>query len=344
MPVPNLATLATLTFRNQQKDIVDSIYNEFSLLAKMKETNSLEFRDGGITIDVPLRYVKDDTAQSFDGADQVDISPVETISNASYPWKNLHVPINLVDTDVAKNRGQFKIADLIEAKRQGAIQDGQDKLTEVLFADGTGNGGKDPMGLKGLFPVDPTTGTVGGINRATQTFWRSKANADLDSSINGAKTSTSVFAWADVGKRFMRNQMNNCAKGGNTRASRPNLIIMTQALYEQIANTMDDKVRIPDKALMDLAIESFMFMGVPCVWDAGLTTETIGSTTGTSRAIFVNTNTTKLVRMQGFDWKFKPFESPLDQYVSVASFHWMGNLVTKDSRRNGVISGFTTSL
>jgi len=51
------------------------------------------------------------------------------------------------------------------------------------WSDGTGNSSKDLGGLQFLISTTPTTGTVGGINRATFSFWRNQQTS-------GAKTTT----------------------------------------------------------------------------------------------------------------------------------------------------------
>ena len=57
----------------------------------------------------------------------------------------------------------------------------KEKFSEYLYASGAGT---DPQGLGLLVPDDPTTGTVGNINRANETQWRTSAydfNGNLDS-------------------------------------------------------------------------------------------------------------------------------------------------------------------
>ncbi len=46
------------------------------------------------------------------------------------------------------------------------------RWTPRLFGDGTANGGKSITGLGAAVPIVTTTGTYGGINRATATIWR----------------------------------------------------------------------------------------------------------------------------------------------------------------------------
>jgi hypothetical protein len=66
--------------------------------------------------------------------------------------------------------------DLVTARIDNARKSLNNRWALDFYGDGTGNGGKNLTGLASLVPTDPTTGTVGGINRATSTnvFWRSQ--------------------------------------------------------------------------------------------------------------------------------------------------------------------------
>ena len=63
--------------------------------------------------------------------------------------------------------------DLMDARLTVAESTLANLISGGLYSDGTGAGGKEIDGLDAAVPVDPTTGTYGGIDRATWTFWRS---------------------------------------------------------------------------------------------------------------------------------------------------------------------------
>ena len=64
-------------------------------------------------------------------------------------------------------------------------------IATALYADGTGSSSKEIGGLQLLVADDPTTGTVGGINRATATnsFWR---NITYDATTDGGAAASSA--------------------------------------------------------------------------------------------------------------------------------------------------------
>jgi len=317
----------------------------------MRAEGGFTTRQGGKRIDVNLTWQTDTTAgggtASFDGYDQVNVTPVDTMTNSYQDWKNLHTPIVISEVEKAQNRGKALIFDMLKMKIANAKRDGQNKLTTVLLSDGSGNSSKDPNGLKDLIRLDPTTSTsVQNINQSTYSFWRNKANADLSSSITGsALTSTSTLSSAAYFVKAVVNQRNNCSRGSQLKADRPNLGLTTQVQFESYKNSLLDKVRYQganDKP-NNLGVDEYVMLeSMPLIWDPALDTETIGSTTGTSRIYLLNTNYLQMVIDEGYDWKIFPAASPVDQYAYVTKMMWRGNLICTDRKRLGVISGFLT--
>ena len=87
-----------------------------------------------------------------------------------------------------KNAGREKIHDLLEARIRVAEITMRNKISEAIYSDGTANSGKQVTGLLNQVALDPTTGTVGGINRADFSFWQNNtsgdvANLDTDSAV-----------------------------------------------------------------------------------------------------------------------------------------------------------------
>lgn len=353
MPAPpNFNSVATATLQNVNGEVVDNIYNAFPMLAKMRAEGGFKTRTGGKRIDVNIVWQTQDTAgagaQSFSGYDQVNVQPAELFTNSFANWKNIHVPVTFSEEEVAQNRGKAEIFNMIAEKKKIAIREGQNKLTTVLFSDGTGNGGKDPSGLKDIIRIDPTTSTaVQNINQSTYSVWRNKANANIDAGITGsALTSTSTVSATAYFNRIISNQRNNCSRGSALKSERPNLGITTQVLFETYKNSLLDKVRYPGDGsnAKNLGTDEYvMFEGMPIIWDPALSTETINSITGTSRIYLINTNYLNVVTDEGYDWKQFPFMSPVDQYASVGKMMWRGNLIVTDRSRQGVVSGFTTN-
>ncbi len=108
----------------------------------------------------------------------LDISPSDVISAAEFNWKqaSVNVTISGLEGEI-QNAGTNKIIDLLEARVRNAERTMMNNISTGVYADGTGSSSKEIGGLRLLVPDDPTTGTVGGIDRSvgTNSFWQSIA-------------------------------------------------------------------------------------------------------------------------------------------------------------------------
>ncbi len=80
----------------------------------------------------------------------------------------------MTDLEMKQNAGKERIIDLLKGKFDVLETSMRNELGTQIYGDGTGNSSKDIGGLQLLVADDPTTGTVGGINRANFTFWRNQ--------------------------------------------------------------------------------------------------------------------------------------------------------------------------
>ncbi len=93
--------------------------------------------------------------------------------------------------EVAQNSGPSKRHDLVKGKIKNLERTITNNVGAALFYNGTENSGKSFGGLAYIIADDPTTGTVGGINRATSgnEFWRNQVfDESADSLVLSATT------------------------------------------------------------------------------------------------------------------------------------------------------------
>ena len=66
------------------------------------------------------------------------------------------------------------LIDLVVGRTEVTEAQLQNRIDYDMYQDGTGNGSKNLTGLAAAVPVLPTSGTYGGIDRATWAFWQSQ--------------------------------------------------------------------------------------------------------------------------------------------------------------------------
>ncbi len=73
-----------------------------------------------------------------------------------------------------QNSGKEQIIDLLDGRMRVSEARLLNRIGADIYLDGTGNGGKNITGLAAAVPDAPGSGTYGGIDRGSWTFWRSQ--------------------------------------------------------------------------------------------------------------------------------------------------------------------------
>lgn len=103
-----------------------------------------------------------------------------------FPWRQAAVSVAVNGLEKHQNMGESRLFDLVKAKIKQAEFSMSDGLNSMLYGDGTGNSGKNLLGLAAIVG-NGTLGpaTVGGIDSSNgdNAFWRSVViNAATDGS------------------------------------------------------------------------------------------------------------------------------------------------------------------
>ena len=318
---PNFDSLLSTTLDNYRKTIEDNIFNATPLLYWLKQKNRKTVLNGGAKIIIPLMYEKNSTVKSYSGYDPLDVTPQEGISAAEYEWKQIAGSITVSRSEERKNSGESQVINLLDSKIRQAELSLEDTLSTMLFSDGTGNGGKDLMGLAALLKDTPTTGSVGGISRATNTWWRNQYTT-------GTKTTTAY----DNLLAAMRTVYNRSSKGSD----HPDLILSDRDTFEGYESLLVTNERFQDQKTGDAGFENLKFKGATVLWDPACP----GSTSD-GRMYFLNSKYLSWVVDEQTDFTITPFVRPKDQDAKTAQILFMGNFVASNLQRQGVITAIS---
>jgi len=184
----------TLTLDYLVPQVVDTVLrgNTFAtaMLAKTKK-----FRSS--TMDFPLKYQKGVAGTSFAGFDLLPTSASDTRVLMVYNPKFYAINVALPGTEIAANNTMQKVMDLATVEMRGRAQDMADDIGTLLYADGTGNGSKDFLGLAAVVDDGSAVSTIGGLSRTTYPTLASTVTAS-SGTISLAKMRTLYNAIADA--------------------------------------------------------------------------------------------------------------------------------------------------
>ena len=175
MVVPNVAEIVATTLYHRSKWIADNVTNSNVTLRRLSEKGNIKTVGGGREILQELEYAENATFLYYSGYDSLTTTPGEVIDAASYPWKQAAVVVSCSGLEVnVQNTGKEQIVNLLEARINNAAKTMANQLSIGIYSDGTGTSSKQITGLQAQVADDPTTGTVGGIDRSVWAFWENQ--------------------------------------------------------------------------------------------------------------------------------------------------------------------------
>jgi hypothetical protein len=169
-----LATVLNATLTKSRRKLIMASVRSNALMAWAFANDRVDYEDGGYNITNPLVTGRNPNVASYEYYDQLPVAQTNEFTTAAYFWSRVAGTVIISDQEEDENRGEAAIFKLMKAKMDVLEESIKEKFSEYLYAAG---GGTDPLGLASLIPDDPTTGTLAGINRATETQWRTSSYA-----------------------------------------------------------------------------------------------------------------------------------------------------------------------
>lgn len=320
-PSDQLDQLIATTFESVRPALADNITVDLPLLAFLDSKAKVTV-DGGRSIVRPLMYALNDTVKSYDGYDLFDTTAQGGIGEAIYPWKNMVGTVTISGDEIRKNSGKPAFISLMASKAEQLRLSIDDVFNSMLHGDGTGNSGKDFLGLKAVVRA---TGTLGGIDPTTETFWKAKEVAGP------------VDLTTAAGIASLNNVFNSLA----VQKSRPDIELTTQLNFEAYEALATEKVRYTSVRMADLGFEALAHKTAEVVFDAD-TPNDLGTANDGGYWYFLNSRFLEFVRHADSWLTPTDFVRPYNQDAKVMSVISTGNLITSNRRANGVILETTT--
>ena len=319
MATPNLSEIVTTTLYSRSRMIADNVTENNALLTKLKMKGKVKPFSGGREIIQELSHSENQTYKRFSGYEILDISPSEVLSSAVYPIKQSAVAVTISGLEQLQNSGREQIIDLLDARIEVAEATMANNLSADVYSDGTASAGKQINGLQALVASSPSTGTVGGINRANYSFWR-----------NQTETGTVVSATnvqAQMQKLWVKQVRN---------ADKPDLISMDNNFYQFFWQSLSDRQRFTSETsgMAKAGWDMLKFNTADVVLDGG-----VGGSSPANRGWFLNCS--YLFWRPHRDRDMVPLDNGRysnNQDAMVQLILWAGNLCMSNAKLQGVLT------
>jgi hypothetical protein len=339
-PNTNWGEITTTTLYNRSRKLADNVTKNNALLRRLSEKGKIKSFDGGQAIVQELEYSENGTYKRYSGYDVLNITPSDVFTAAQYSIAQAAVAVSISGLEMLQNSGKEKMIDLLEARIGNAERTFENNLSGDCYSDGTADGGKQIGGLQLLVADVSTSGTVGGINRATWPFWRNN---------------TQSFATAGLvpSAATMQTMMNRTWLAQARQADRPDLVIADNTYFRYYWESLQAIQRITrdDDAMAGFA--SLKFMDADVVYDGGFQgvaagqgsvingagiTWTSGQGAPASHMYFLNTDYIFLRPHRDRDMvPLDPDRFSVNQDAMVKLVGWAGNMTMSNAFLQGAL-------
>ena len=315
MANPSLSEIVTTTLRDRSKTLSDNVTNNNALLARINKAGNRKPASGRDIIQ-ELEYAENGTVEMYSNYDVIDTTPQDVLTSAVFDWKQLAGTVTISGLEEVQNSGSERVLDLLESRISVLEKSLQNKLASQLYSAGSVS--TDLDGLQLAVADDPTTGTYGGINRATTagTFWR---NQNYDFSAEGITAASTTIQTA------MNTLYLDCVRNADST----DMIVAGSTYYKYYWESLQSIQRITSDSNGSAGFTSLKYLDSDVFFD---------SNCGATRMYFLNTDYIKLRYHPDRD--FVPLETRngFNQDSSVIPVVWAGNICCSNASLQGVVS------
>jgi hypothetical protein len=312
-----LATVLNATLTKSRRKLIMASVRSNALMAWAFANDRVDYEDGGYNITNPLVTGRNPNVASYEYYDQLPVAQTNEFTTAAYFWSRVAGTVIISDQEEDENRGEAAIFKLMKAKMDVLEESIKEKFSEYLYAAG---GGTDPLGLASLIPDDPTTGTLAGINRATETQWR---------------TSSYAFAGA-LNSSNIEEAFDDILLDLTLKSDKPDLILVGRNIYRLYRAAVREKVVFNlsetsnGKRMMDLGFTGISHQGIPILYDEDCPV---------NKAYFINSKYLRVTILRHVNMKVKELSAPWDTDAHGSRVVWQGQFTLwRAYRTHGVLN------
>lgn len=320
MPSPNttFTEMVTTTLRNHPSEIADNVSQHNALYRYLKDRGQIKKLDGGYEIVRPLDYQNNSTFQRYAGFDTLNVGQSNVLTAAKYDWVQAAVHIIASGDELRKNSGKSQIINLVQSKTKNAMRTAANNMSIDMFSSGALT---NQMGGLGAIVTADGTGTVGGINSGTYTFWA-----------NQFKEIASSNAWT---KSTIKGEMNSvwlsCVRGSDS----PHLLVSTNDFYAAYWESLQDLARYNDPTQSSKATAGYAalkYVTADVVHDVNSNFTATGE-----KMYFLNLDFLELCVMKDANWSQLDDKVPTNQDAVLIPIISQHQLVCSNRARQGLL-------
>ena len=323
-----VSDIIATTIQSRSGKLADNVTNNNAVLDRLRKRGNVRPFSGGNVILEEIMYNDSNTnnTNSYSGYETLNISPNSPISAAQFSIAQYASAVTISGLEMLQNSSKEAIIDLLEGRVQVAEAQLLNRIQGDIYLNGTGNGGKNLTGLAAAVADSPATGTYGGINRATWSFWRNQ-------SFSGVTDGGAAVSAANI-QSYMTQLAIKLVRGND----KADLIVADNNYYSLYVNSLQAIQRVTSAEEGAAGFASLKFYGGGTSADVVLGGG-IGNQEPANHMYFLNTN--YIFFRPHADRNFTPIggeRQSVNQDAVVKLIGWAGNLTSSGPQFSGVLT------
>ena len=313
MASPNsvFTEIVSTTLRNHPREFSDNVSNHNALWRRLNDRGKIKLLSGGYEIVRPLDYAENSTYQRYSGGDTLDIAASDVLSAAKYDWVQAAVHVVATGRELRQNSGKEALINLVESRMTNARRTAANNMSVDLYSTGALS---NQMGGLGHIITSDGTGTVGGIDSSTFTFWKNTFYEITDTPSKTTMKANMQTIWLNL----------------NRGADRPDLIVSSHDFYQFYWDGLTDNQRYASSDTAVLGFNALKFVDADVVFDSNTNFATTAQV-----MYFLNTDFLEVCAHRDANWSDIGKKVSLNQDAEVMPIIWMGQLCCSNRSLQG---------
>lgn len=308
-PFVSTAEINAFVDRNLRATIIDQRFGSKAVLGILRGKKRIVKEDGGSIISQPILVQPNQTAVTYAGADILPTDSQEEFSAYELQWKQAQASVTITGIDKARASGKRAQLDLVKNKTESAYMALFDKLGSQVFANGTGNIGKDWDGLTAAINTASGFGNYLGIDRTANPWWQAQ---DFNP---GSPTNLTTGSMMTL---YMQ-----C----KTDEERIHIIAATKTGYASFMSLLTPQEQFVSSEIASLGFDNIAFQGAPMIDDSAVPSGSM---------YFLNLDHVRMIVHRDNDFVFGGLAEPINQDMMTGHVKVYGNFEVRKPSSCGV--------
>ena len=314
--------MVTTTDRHWGTKVTDNVSDHNALLRRLKQKGKIKTYSGGYEIAEPIEYAENGTYQRYGGYDALNTNASDVLTTVKYDWQQIALHVTASGREIRMNMGsKERMINLVRARKDNALKTAANQFSIDVYSDGT-----LPNQINGLQALISTagTGTVGGIDSSTWTFWQNEIKEATGTDAAGTPDATKSATF--------KGDMNSLWLPLNRGADKPDLIVMTHDFYSLYEIGEQQLQRYMNAEMANAGFVGLKYKTADVIFDDNTNFATNGE-----KAYFLNTDYLYIVQHREAQWTPDEEKKPTNQDAVVVPIYWMGNICLTQRSLQGVL-------